>query len=170
MSEAPTVSLRALVRVLVTLKPTRLAYLVRGLLKLPPAQNDDLWLSTQLKLALADWLTHLGCISDQQQVQILTHFGTQLDEMAGDFRRVMRVGGQRAEWPIFTLTIGDSRYVHTSRSVSWFDLQTEEEPTNLPEPCVTSIVCNVTALYWKLLARLRQSGGIKDDPISPGKP
>jgi hypothetical protein len=159
----PKVSLEQLKRVMVTLEPGRLAYLVQGFLKVRRNEWSDLGLACQLQLLLCDWMAHLGFVSDQQQNAILTEVRRDLLTWKAFFSVEFE---QARPISAFTLTISDGRYVLVTGRNAWFDLQTETAIERLPDPCVTHIVCDVPALYLRTLKRLAYLGGVKDEPLA----
>lgn len=156
------VTIEQLKRVLVTLEPERFAYLVRGYLKVQPHQVKNVPLLMQLKLMLSDWMHHLGFISDQQQQQIMTRRNRDLAEFQAFLSVAVETNKPTAELPSFVVTISDGRYVSTTANEHWLDLQIDEEIPELPEPCITHVSCDVTALYLRTTNRIRQVYGGKD--------
>jgi hypothetical protein len=153
-----TVSLAALRRTLVQIDKRFLDYLVYGFLKLDPGSPEagDLPLTTVVRLALADWMSHLGFLSDHQKVMILEARGRQIIEWA---ERAAATRGD-AEKPPYTLTVSDTRYVHTSEDVTWFDLTRDEERQSLSRPAVTHVTCDVLELLRTVEDRLGPVGPI----------
>lgn len=161
----PRVSLDQLRQVLVHLPERRFRHLVRAVVRIP--RPEDVSVLGQLRLTLADWMSHLGdYLTDQAIVAVLRHYAAELAEYQA-FLLIALERGQAV--PGLTLTVSDGRWVHTtpSRSQKWFDLDGECEVEELPGPCATHIVCDVPATYLRVLGRLSKLGGITD--ATPGQ-
>lgn len=149
------VSLSSLTRVLVTLRPSRAAYLIRGFLRLGEEHRDDVPLSAQVQLVLADWMAHLGCLDEGQQQQILLRLTDNWREWSAELGEAL---DSDSPLPGFTITLIDGRFVTSSGMSRIFDLHTDSDIDALPEPAVTFITCDLTAAYARCLRRMKHTG------------
>jgi len=126
----------------------------------------------QLQLAIADWLTHLGMLSDSQVASIIKHFDPYLREWAQTIQPALKDDEQ----PTLTLAVCDGRWVSCTGKRNILDVEEHEVVDELPKFAITHVICNVTALYFSMLYRLdilRKRRGNKeagDDPEIPDPP
>lgn len=108
---------------------------------------DDLSAHDVLSMLLYGWLDHLGFLPETQSRALLkaaspalTEFATKLDGGASNV--------------LFTVHVVDRRWaVWPSREV-WLDLLLEKDVKMLPSCGVTTITCDVTALYLESVRRI----------------
>lgn len=162
--------LSELKKVLITLEAREFVYLVGGFLKLnTQEQLADVSLPDQLKLMLADWMAHLGFVTDRQRVQVLRRVSLWIERWSGrlavalaDEKYDLNVPAKSKLLTNMTVTISDSRWVCTNHDETWLDLITDEEVESLPERAGTHVTADVLGLYAKMRKRLDALGG-KDD-------
>jgi hypothetical protein len=113
--------------------------------------DDELDALTRVKLALADWFAHLGLFTDAQVYQMLGAINDQL----GSFADAL------AEDPVpaFTVIVCDGRWVSCVGRDSFFDIKEFEELEELPDYCVTHIMCDVTQLCIRMEYRASRREG-----------
>jgi len=147
------ISARKLQRALVQLEPHRFSYLLVGFLKKQSKEEqEELTPGTILKLALFDWMSHLGFLDVSQQERIVTRFDEYLERTGvhndtGD-AGVMYFAGHM-------LSISDGRYVTLSKwPTVMYDLKTGADVQAMDEPAVTHVSCDMSSLRVRLQARL----------------
>jgi len=107
-----------------------------------------------VKLALADWVAHLGLFTDAQIYQLLSAIDKQLESFASTL--------SEDDVKAFTVVICDSRWISCVGRDNFFDIQEYEEVEQLPDYCVTHIMCDVTQLYARMKYRVERLGGSKE--------
>lgn len=107
-----------------------------------------------VKLALADWIAHLGLFTDAQVNELIGAINPQLDEFVASL--------EGDSIPVFTVAICDGRWVSCVGRESFFDVKEYEEIKQLPEYCVTHIMCDVTQLYARMKHRVTRMEGSKE--------
>ena len=107
-----------------------------------------------VNLAIADWVTHLGLFTDAQVYRLLSAIDKQLESFANTL--------SDARMPVFTIAICDGRWVSCVGRERFFDMQEYEEIDQLPDYCVTHIICDVTQLYAKMKYRVERAAGSKE--------
>src|SRR5262245_19211307 len=142
-------TLAELNRALPLLPARRLGYLAPRVLGLA-GEPADVPRPAVLKLALFEWLTHLGWLGEGEQERLVGHFAARLDAAARDLT-------DRAAALTWTLLITEYRYA-TARldtaEVECFDDIFDDCPvTRLPVPAVTFVGVDLTALYWRTCDR-----------------
>ena len=145
-----------------SLEKSQLNMLVRSILQLSSEEKEALPLFRQLQIALCDWLAHLGVFSDAQQHAVLSGVGESLEKFSNELDESLR---ENVLKPTFTVTVCDCRYVSCSGRLGMIDVSECEELETLPEHAVTHIICDLTALYCRLLHalnRMRQMLQSKD--------
>jgi hypothetical protein len=155
-------SLEEWCKCLSSLDKPQINMLVRSVFKLTSEEEKSLPLFRQLQMALYDWLTHLGVFSDAQQHSVLSGVSESLEKFSCELEESLR---ENASKPTFTATVCDCRYVSCSGRLGVMDVSECEELETLPEHAVTHIICDLTALYCRLLYslnRLRQLPQSKD--------
>jgi hypothetical protein len=123
----------------------------------PYRRPDELDEHECLQLSVADWLTHLGIVSDAQVVATVNAVRPQLARLA-----VELVECERSAAPSFSLVLCDGRWVSCTGREAFFDLEEFNEVGSLPEFAVTHIVCDVTALYFRSVKRLERLRKIQE--------
>ena len=118
--------------------------------------EDELEPLIGLKMAVADWVAHLGLFTDAQIYQLLSAIDNPLKSFANTLNDT--------EVPVFTLVICDGRWVSCSGKEHFFDLQEYEEVGQLPEYSITHIMCDVTQLYARMEYRVSRMGKGKEAP------
>lgn len=118
--------------------------------------EDEITPLVGLKMAVADWASHLGLFTDAQTYQLLSAVDNALESFANTL--------DDAEVPVFTLVICDGRWVSCSGKEHFFDLQEYEEVEQLPEYSITHIMCDVTQLYARMKYRVDCMGNGKEAP------
>jgi hypothetical protein len=108
-----------------------------------------------LLVHLGDWLLHLNMFSDAQIYDILRFARSEIELFAGM--------ANRGFIPEMTLCVCDSRWVSIYKKPRFLDTQISEEVEELPQPAVTHIFCNLSALWDRM--KLRQNRG---RPIDTG--
>ena len=116
--------------------------------------EDELKPLIGLKMALADWIAHLGLFTDAQIYQLLSAVDSPLEAFANTLND--------ARVPVFTLVICDGRWVSCSGKNHFFDMQEYEEVKQLPEYSITHIMCDVTQLYARMKYRVSHMSGDKE--------
>ena len=113
-------------------------------LKYPRYPLSDL---TKTRLAVADWLAHLGIFSDAQIYKALTF----VDPLLVQF------GLSSEDKPALacTVVVCDGRWVSCSNADGFLDTEHFNEMPEMPCPAVTHIVCDVTQLYNRMEERTR---------------
>jgi hypothetical protein len=154
-----TVSLDDIKRVLVHTETRLFRTVAKSLLASNSQAMRDLSVAHRAMLSLADWMSHLGCLSDLQIVTTLEKRRRSILEWAA-FVDTHLLG--RIPPPVYTLTISDGRWVHANIDKTWLDLESGEEVEALPGPAVTHITCDVLAMYLRVLSRLYRLKGGKD--------
>ena len=125
--------------------------LVRNVFQLTSEEEKSLPLFRQLQMALYDWLTHLGVFSDAQQHSVLSGVSENIEKFSRELGASLL---ENALKPTFTVTVCDCRYVSCSGRLGVIDVSECEELETLPEHAVTHIICDLTALYFRLLYSL----------------
>jgi len=118
--------------------------------------EDELEPLVGLKMAVADWVSHLGLFTDAQIYQLLSAIDNPLKSFANTLNDTAV--------PVFTLVICDGRWVSCSGKEYFFDLQEYEEVEQLPEYSITHIMCDVTQLYARMEYRVSRMGKGKEAP------
>ena len=113
--------------------------------------EDELEPLTRVKLALADWFAHLGLFTDAQVYQILSVLTEQLEPFADTLAEDLV--------PAFTVVVCDGRWISCAGRTGFFDIKEFEEAEELPEYCVTHIMCDVTQLNARMEYRARKMRG-----------
>ena len=116
--------------------------------------EDEIEPLVGLKMAVADWVAHLGLFTDAQIYQLLSAIDNPLESFANTLND--------AEVSVFTLVICDGRWVSCSGKECFFDLQEYEEVEQLPEYSITHIMCDVTQLYARMEYRVNRMIGDKE--------
>lgn len=116
--------------------------------------EDELEPLIGLKMAVADWVAHLGLFTDAQIYQLLSAIDNPLKSFANTLNDT--------EVPVFTLVICDGRWASCSGKEHFFDLQEYEEIEQLPEYSITHIMCDVTQLYARMEYRVNRMGNGKE--------
>lgn len=162
------VSLEEMKRVLVHVETRLFKRVSKGLLSSNERTLKNLPISHQVMMALADWMSHLGCMSDLQIVTVLEQRRRSLIEWCAFVEHHLYTASIPP--PVYTLTISDVRWVHANFDTTWLDLESGEEVESLPTPAVTHITCDCLALYLRVRARLLRLKGDKDvaDPDPDG--
>jgi hypothetical protein len=156
-------------RALVHIPDRQFSQLLLGRFKLSP--KDRVPLATQIKFILVDWIYHLGgYLTDGTIDRILSQYDYEIN--AYQMTLTTALHHHKHELPIFHLTISDGRYVHTTGSAKWFDLVKDEEIEQLESPCVTHIMCDLTAAFMRAKHKLKLLGaeddiGSRIDPEVP---
>lgn len=114
--------------------------------------EDNLSICSQVKLALADWFSHLGIFTDAIILELIRTFDPCIESLSDDLQ-------QEDEIPVFTLAICDSRWVSCSNRENFFDAENFEDVAELPDYGVTHIMCDVTQLYSRMHHRLAKIEG-----------
>lgn len=137
-----------------TMKPHEFDRLVRGVLRLPKAEYFRVPAADVVRAGLWEWLDHLGYMSDGQMAVVL--------EAAGGVAR--RVAEGLA--PDASVVIVDGllfcAVAEIRDGLPWLDLTTGEpapDPIGMP---VTTIVCDINAMYAKLCRRVEAARRPKD--------
>lgn len=142
-------------RCLTALDTQEFNLLVRGVLKLKGDAFKAVPLVTQLQMGLWEWLVHLGFTTDAQRRYILKETEASVGEFGWALHKHFK-GEEldKADLPVWKLVIADERYVGWSGSDRWRDMMYEEEAAETEAPVVTTIACDLTALYVRLYDRL----------------
>lgn len=131
------------------LDPERYQYLVVGFLKLrTESEQAELTRDDVTRLALFDWLAHLGFDASQQERVVAF-----LPEGAGDLK---------------TVVVSDARYVSfkdgTKGNQVFYDLYANEMLPRLPQRAVTHFVCDIAGLLERVELRLGLLGLGEESP------
>ncbi len=109
--------------------------------------RDTLSNLTKTRLAVADWLAHLGIFSDAQIYKALTF----VDPLLVQFSTTSEDEPALA----CTVVVCDGRWVSCSNADGFLDTDHFDELPEMPCPAVTHIVCDVTQLYNRMEERTR---------------
>ena len=123
-------------------------------LNIDVSPEDEIEPLVGLKMAVADWVAHLGLFTDAQIYQLLSAIDNPLESFANTLTD--------ARVPVFTLVICDGRWVSCSGKDHFFDVQEYEEVEQLPEYSITHIMCDVTQLYARMEYRVNRMGQGKE--------
>lgn len=89
------------------------------------------------------WLEHLNMFSEAQVYDIIKFVGTE----ALVAREAPRLPSHAV--CVFNVVVCDSRWVTFSGGVSFWDTATAEEIKTLPQPAITHVTCDFTALLQR---------------------
>lgn len=149
------ITLRDMQRIAVGIEHDDFSSLARGVLEIrTPDAALDLSMMKQVQILVWEWLVHLGCITDLQRRAIV-----KMDEIVG-VSAALEGAGAKCDMPISRLGIAEYRYAFWNVSELWLDFKHEERMEALPEPAVTTVVCDVTALYLRARDRLARIGAV----------
>jgi len=126
---------------LVLLDESQVKRLIKSL-GLDISPEEELDPLTCVKLALADWFAHLGLFTDAQVNQILSVLDEQLSAFADTLTDSLV--------PVFTVVVCDGRWISCAGRAGFFDIKEFEEAEELPDYCVTHIMCDVTQLHARM--------------------
>lgn len=150
-----------LARVLTFLPRNRFLYLLRRTAAEAGAAAG-ITPKTVLVMGLYDWFAHLhGYITDDQQQRVVVKFDNQL---------AMYCLADPAGASPAPLTLSDGRFAAVIGRDAWYDYELDGEVYQLPEPAVTHLMCDLTALQRRLYGRLGDlRGGTNVGQPDPGR-
>lgn len=157
-------TLNELRRIMTTLDSAQFNFLVRGTLDWKMEWTTETTLQQQLVLGLAEWLAHLGCVTDGQQRVILSIMAKPLECYAEKLEPLLT---DRHPKPFFLISLADGRYATYTGCQRWFDLQECNWIDELPEPAVSHLCCDLTALSQRQQRRLNFLRKGSPDAIQP---
>lgn len=140
------VSVADMAPVLSTLDARQVEVLVRRVLKLSPERRADLRVADRIRMGLYEWLLHLGFINADQAGRIVDVLSGHVDLLAVRLEKEDRAEGI----PTCVVTVADKRFVTCTGMPAWYDVDFDEVVTDLPEVVVTAIICNTTALHFRM--------------------
>lgn len=108
-----------------------------------------------LLIAFGEWLFHLHHVSDAEVYDLLLWARDDIKEHAELLEQQI---ADSQNPTAFTFTLGDGRYATYTGRNRWYELLRGVEHEEV-SPMVTFIVCDVTALYRRLIERLLQTEG-----------
>jgi len=120
-----------------------------SLLTLPHAQRDE---AEQSILFLADWLKHLDLFDESVIMDILHWAGPDMFLRMNPDDTTSWAGAETRLGP--TCVVVDERYVSFQRLPAYLDTKTLREVSELPQPPVTYIMCDLLALRHRMLGRI----------------
>lgn len=138
-------------RCLYALDESAVKRLIRGVLGGDYVPTDSVELLRQLQILIADWLAHLGVLTDAQQHMVITRFAHTWDKY---FVHTLSGLGDHGGRPGLTFAVSDCRWISCTYHEGFFDVEDCLMIPELPEVAVTHIMCDVTALYVKTQHRL----------------
>lgn len=122
-----------------------------------------------VKLALCDWLDHLNVLNMIAVVDLMEKISPDLAPWVQGFSRKLADVDDLTFYPLFTLALHDQTYANWthkegSKNVGQFySLHMKVFCKEMPEPAVTHLACDVTALYLRLRRKiLKTSKGCRD--------
>lgn len=152
------ITLRDMQRIAIGIERDDFSSLTRGVLGIRTLEAAlDLSMLHQMQILIWEWLVHLGCITDLQRRAII-----KMEEVVG-VSTALEEAGARHEMPISRLGIAEYRYAFWNVSELWLDFKHEERMEALPEPAVTTVVCDATALYLRARDRLSRIGAVSQE-------
>jgi hypothetical protein len=144
------------------------ARLVRGVLDITPTQAKALDLEHQIRIALWEWLFHLGSLSDAVRELIVNAMESAIRGYCEVLQHCVRSGKlDKSEMPVFTMQIADNRYAAWHREEDWLDLRDRRYISQLPQPAVTLVICDFSGLYCRLNQRLTELRSRTDAGTKP---
>ena len=122
-----------------------------------------------VKLALCDWLDHLNVLNMIAVVDLMEKMSPDLTPWVQGFSRKLDDVNDLTFYPLYMLSLHDQLYANwtykegSKNAGQFYSLRTKVFCKEMPEPAVTHLACDVTALYLRLRRRvLSTSKGRKD--------
>lgn len=154
-------NLQELRRVCLTLDEAQFFQFAYGVLKLyrypHPASRQPLDTGSVLCLAVYEWLIAMAGLSETEARNVVVRYRPVFDESDGWFDK------PETTLPTMTLAILDRTYSTLTGVPHFYEFGYDQESYKLEEPSVTLTVCNITALYLRILKWVAKLRG-KDEP------
>lgn len=135
--------------------------LVTGLKRLRTGDMVTLTWSETLQMAFWEWLHHLGCVDDHAKSCMLAMYDEMLQDLANMAMAQMALNDgkiRHSKLPTRVVAVADS-YWGSTPDQRWYNLDSDNYVAELPQPAVTIVACDLTALFIRCLERLQRLRG-----------
>lgn len=127
--------------------------------------GEEVILLDQIKVLFAEWLIHLGFVTDLQIQTLLKRFNSYLDAFSTEVQGCFTNGKfDKTHLPQFGFRLVEERWIVSmgESALFWYDFVYEKELETLPEPPVTLFGLSLTGLYCRAYNRIMEMRGGKD--------
>lgn len=160
----PLPNLQELRRVCVTLDEAQFFQFAYGHLRLHrhphPAGREPLAIDSIVRIAVYEWLIAMAGLTEVEARNTVHHFSACFDTSSQWFDAADSI---KTKLPTVTLSILDRTFASFSGVPRFYHFGYDLESQELEEPAVSLTVCNVTALYLRVLKWVDKLRG-KDEP------
>lgn len=156
----PGITLPELRRACLTLDEAQFFQFAYGYLKLHRVVTPPLVVADTIRIAVYEWLISMAGLTEVEARGTIDHFRAMFDPAAAWFESADSI---KTKLPTVTLSILDRTFASFSGVPHFYHFGYDLESKELEAPAVTITVCNVTALYLRIVEWVGQLRS-KDEP------